>query len=316
MISISHILPLTNPPLGCFHSFPHIIGYDVSGTIEYIDPSVIVSQPHLKIGAKVYSRVPEPCRGTIAEYALSSASATALKPNSLSYAEAASVPLTWLTALQALELADNALNGGLKGKTVFIPGALSGTGSPAIQLAKDVFGAGKVITTVSTPKVSKVQELLGPEVVDQVIDYSRQEPSKIIPTGTVDFFFDTMGQPTEYLHLMRQGGVIVGIAGVPFGSDMKERIPGMPTPLVWVLNTIGAVIKLRAWRYGVQYLRLFMRPSAKGLDQLREWFDAGKLRPVVGRVAKLDDLDKVRAGCQEVLDGKGSIGKFVIEIEP
>ncbi len=54
---------------------------------------------------------------------------------------------------------------------MFVPAGLSGTGSVALQLAKHVYGAAKVIKTVSTSKLSKVGQFLGEGTVDQVIDY-------------------------------------------------------------------------------------------------------------------------------------------------
>lgn len=84
-------------------------------------------------------------------------------PTNLSFAEAASLPLAAITAVQALRKYE----GDLAGKTVFVPAGLGGTGAFACQLAKNVFKAGKVITTVSTAKVGRVAELLGEGVVDQ-----------------------------------------------------------------------------------------------------------------------------------------------------
>jgi len=104
-----------------------------------------------------------------------------LKPRSLSFEEAASIPLAAMTALQALRK----YHGSLAGKTVFVPAGctkpltshvlihmlmiflVSGTGLFACQLAKNVFHAGKVITTVSTAKIPKLKELLGENTVDQ-----------------------------------------------------------------------------------------------------------------------------------------------------
>ena len=114
-----------------------------------------------KPGDEVYFRIPRDCRGSLAEYALSTESTTALKPTSLSFSEAAAFPLAAQTALQSLQRGEEELQGGLKGKTVFIPGGLSGTGSFGVQLAKNVFHAGKVVTTLSTGKIAKVKALLG-----------------------------------------------------------------------------------------------------------------------------------------------------------
>jgi NADPH:quinone reductase-like Zn-dependent oxidoreductase len=104
----------------------------------------------------------------------------AVKPPSLSFAEAASIPLAAMTALQALRR----YNGDLTGKTVLVPAGcalvnspnfmcftnptiVGGTGLFACQLAKHAFKAGKVITTVSTSKIRKVKQLLGDDTVDE-----------------------------------------------------------------------------------------------------------------------------------------------------
>jgi NADPH:quinone reductase-like Zn-dependent oxidoreductase len=115
---------------------------------------------------------------------------------------------------------------------------------------------------------------------------------------------------------MKRGGIIVSISGLVFGPGLKTKVPDMPVMLRWILNAIGMVVTFWTSMSGVKYLPHFMEPSSKDLARLSQWIDDGKLKPVVGRVARLDDLDAVRAGCQEVFDGKGGIGKFVIEIHP
>jgi NADPH:quinone reductase-like Zn-dependent oxidoreductase len=121
--------------------------------------------------------------GAWSEYVKCSERYVALKPKNLSFGDAASLPLAGVTALQVLRKYE----GSLEGKTVFIPAgrelyhelisdlstdvmnssSVSGTGAFACQLAKNIFGAGKVITTVSTSKIAKIPELLGEGVVDQ-----------------------------------------------------------------------------------------------------------------------------------------------------
>src|SRR5277367_5795668 len=115
------------------------MGWDLAGVVTAVGSSV----SNFKPGDEVYSRIPQHLRGSIAEYALSTASTTAIKPKNLSFGEAASMPLAAQTALQALCRGEEETKGGLKGKTIFIPGGLSGTGSFGVQLAKNVFGAGK-----------------------------------------------------------------------------------------------------------------------------------------------------------------------------
>lgn len=262
----------------------------------------------------MFSRVPEHCHGTVSEYTLSTVSATFPIPRTISHIEAASIPLASLTSLQALDRAEAALDGGLKDKTVFIPGGLAGTSSIAIQLAKNVFGVGKVITTVSTAKVSKVEELLGKGVVDQIIDYTKEDPARFIPSGSVDFMFDTMNQTIDCLKTLKKGGVIVTVSSIPFGPDLRKRTPDMPIYIGWLLNFLGGITRFRTWWHGASYSYLFMQPKASDLARLCQYIDQGMLKPVVGRVAKLDNLQEVRTGCQEVYSGKGGIGKFVIEV--
>ncbi|KAI8195844.1 2-methylene-furan-3-one reductase [Colletotrichum sp. SAR 10_65] len=140
-------------------SFPYQIGYDCAGVVTQVGKDV----KGIKVGDEVFSRLPEANRGAWSEYAKCPEHYVALKPKNLSFEDAASLPLAGMTALQTL----SRYQGSLAGKTVFAPAGLSGTGAYACQLAKKVFNAGKVITTVSTSKVDQVPKLLGEGTVDQ-----------------------------------------------------------------------------------------------------------------------------------------------------
>ncbi|UKZ78462.1 hypothetical protein TrVFT333_006202 [Trichoderma virens FT-333] len=118
------------------------------------DTDVGKSVKTLKVGDEVYTRLPEVGRGAWSEYAKCSEEYVALKPKTITFGEAASLPLAAVTALQVLRQ----YKGSLEGKTVFIPAGW------------------KVITTVSTTKIPKVPELLGEGVVDQIIDYTKADP--------------------------------------------------------------------------------------------------------------------------------------------
>ncbi|KAI0167263.1 chaperonin 10-like protein [Pestalotiopsis sp. NC0098] len=287
-------------------TFPYKIGYDVAGVITAVGTAVTT----LKVGDAVYSRVPNQYRGTVAEYALSTEEATALKPEGLGFEDAASIPLAGLTALQAMEYANEHLSGGLEGKTVFIPAGLGGTGSFAVQLARNVFKAARVITTVSTKKMEKAREFLGENV--ELIDYTTEDVAKRIGAGTLDYFFDTMGGTTTYLPVMKSGGVIVSISTIPAGTKMKGHAPDMGFLAEKVLNGADKFYTWRCARAGVHYTYLFMKPSADGLNQYSQYIKDGQVKPLVGKVAILQDIDSVRSGCQEIFDGKGGLGKFVI----
>ncbi|KAF7590655.1 hypothetical protein BBP40_002546 [Aspergillus hancockii] len=315
--------------------FPYKIGYDCAGTVTEIGQSV----DRFKAGDEVYIRLPESHRGAWSEFAVCPEQFIALKPPSLSFESAASIPLAATTALQALRK----YNGDLAGKTVFVPAGLSGTGSYACQLAKHVFKAGKVITTVSTSKMPKVEELLGKGTVDQsknpfyepakalvksfadiilVIDYKTTEPKDAIQHGSVDFLFDTVGLSMEYLCLMRaKTSRIVSISTLPSGNQLQDsalmRLPHHPTiPMAYRLglNVVDATRKLRARRYGVEYSYMFLEPSGKDLDLLREYVEEGKLKTVVGNTVDMSDIEAVRNACQVVYSNQGGLGKVVIKI--
>ncbi|KAH8815150.1 chaperonin 10-like protein [Xylogone sp. PMI_703] len=294
-----------------YSTFPYKIGYDLAGTIVSTGASVTSFKP----GDAVYARIHERYRGSIAEYAVSTESAVALKPPSLSFTEAAAIPLAGLTALQSLDTAARMIEGGtLNGKTIYVPGGLSGTGSFAVQLAKRVFGAKEVITTLSTGKIAKLGELIGPGVVDEIVDYTKENVEQKIGPGRVDVMFDTVTGTLRSIPLMKKNGVIVSVSTVPSGELMMRKAASLNFFLKQLLN--GADWVLRTWTRwkGVQYTYVFMDPSGKDLDRLTKAIEEGRLKPVIGMTAKLEDIEQVKKGCQQVFDGKGGVGKFVIEV--
>lgn len=216
---------------------------------------------------------------------------------------------------------------------------MSGTGLFACQLAKNVFHAGKVITTVSTSKIPQVKELLGENTVDEskclntpllrqklmvfeVIDYTKSDPGKVIQTGSVDFLFDTVGSSMEFLNLMKpQSGCIISVATMPSGTQLQDSsmmdLPHKPTiPFAFktALNLMDCVRKLRARRYGVEYSYMFLASTGQDLDELRTYVEEGRLRTVVGTTAQFSDLKAVQDACQIVYSGKGGLGKVVLKI--
>ncbi|KFA67845.1 hypothetical protein S40285_09033 [Stachybotrys chlorohalonatus IBT 40285] len=195
---------------------------------------------------------------------------------------------------------------------IYIPGGLSGTGSIAVQLAKPVFGVGKVITTLSTEKLAKFDELSAEGTAEQIIDHTKQDPATAIERNSVDFLLDTMIMAMASLNLMKKDSVIVTITGLPFG-DSLAKVP-LPALARGALGCMDAIKEWRASRPGVNIKFLFVEPSAEHLDRLRQWVNEGKLRPAVGRIVEFRRLEDVRGGCTDVFNGKGNVGKFVVEV--
>ncbi|PYJ17761.1 MAG: NADPH:quinone reductase, partial [Verrucomicrobia bacterium] len=169
-------------------AFPIILGGDVAGVVEKIGSKVT----KFKAGDPVYAYVSLDNSGGYAQYALVKEGEAALKPKSLTYVEAAAVPIVALTAWQAL--IDSAKLSA--GQTVLIHGGSGGVGSFAIQIAK-ARGA-KVIATASTAN----QDLLKELGADVAIDYTKQKFEDV--AKDIDVVLDSVGKDT----LARSYGVI------------------------------------------------------------------------------------------------------------
>jgi NADPH:quinone reductase-like Zn-dependent oxidoreductase len=234
-------------------------------------------------------------------------------PEGLSFEEAASLPSVAHTVICTLLRAEKEVPGGLNGKTVLVPAGLGGCGSAALMLLKSVYGAGKVITTVSTKKVGLVKEMLGEGVVDQVIDYTKQNVVKEIGVGTVDFMFDTAMTCFPYIAVLKPGaGLVLSITGKS-GETIKKDLPDVPWLLEKLMDAHDAMQKWRAWRYGVRYDHVWVHMGHA--EQITKWAEEGKLKAVIGKTANLSDLETVRAMYEIVAQRKGSVGKYVITID-
>lgn len=166
---------------------PAILGCDFAGTVEAVGSGVIGFQ----IGDAVYG-----CAGgvkghggSLAEYIAADARLIAHKPTSLSFREAAALPLVSITAWDAMERA------GVKaGDHVLIHGGTGGVGHVAIQFAKQL-GA-KVAVTVSEGEAASIARGLG---ADDTIDYRSEEVADYVQRLTggqgFDVVFDTVGGP-------------------------------------------------------------------------------------------------------------------------
>nr|GMD58106.1 2-methylene-furan-3-one reductase-like [Ipomoea batatas] len=146
--------------LGLFRStdapFPIVPGYDVAGVVVKVGSQVT----KFKLGDEVYGNINEnpidhPRQfGSLAEYTAVEENLLALKPNNLSFPEAASLPLAIETAYGGLEQA-----GISAGKSILVLGGAGGVGSLVIQVAKHVFGASEIAATSSAKKFELLKRL-------------------------------------------------------------------------------------------------------------------------------------------------------------
>ena len=161
-------------------TLPFIPGYDIAGVVEKTGAKIT----KFKAGDQVYAYLELKDGGGYAEYAVATEVEAAAKPKSISFTEAAGVPVVALTAWQAL--IDKAKLSA--GQTVLIHGGSGGVGSFAIQIAK-ARGA-KVIATAST----RNQDLLKQLGADVEVDYTQQKFEDV--AKDVDVVLDSVGKDT------------------------------------------------------------------------------------------------------------------------
>ena len=163
------------------HTFPLVLGWDVSGVVEKVGPDT----KRLHIGDEVFSKPDITRDGAYAEFIVIKESEVALKPVSIDHVHAAALPLAGLTAWQALfETA------GLEaGQRILIHAAAGGVGNIAVQLAK--WKGAHVIGTSS----AKNHDFLRRLGVDQVVDHETERFETVV--APVDVVLDTIGGDTQ-----------------------------------------------------------------------------------------------------------------------
>ena len=240
--------PTFHTPEGGSRPFPVILGHEFSGVVAAIGPACAGVQ----IGDPVYGLNDWFSDGAQAEYCLTVPGNLAPKPVSLDHTLAAAVPISALTAWQALvdrvQLSE--------GQRVLIHGAAGGVGSFAVQLAR--YKGAHVIATASAANADFVTAL----GADEVIDY-RQTPFETV-VRDVDVVLDTVGGDTRDRSwgVLRKGGRLVTIA-----AD-AERF-SQP--------------RVRAAFFIVE-------PNRVQLLEISRLIDAGVMRPVVGEVFPMEQF--------------------------
>ena len=259
--------------LGLLRPKHQILGVDVAGQVEAVGPGVTRFQP----GDEVYANLLDHGYGGFADYVAVPVEVMALKPASLSFEEAAAVPMAAVTALQGL-----GHHGELQpGQTVLVNGATGGVGSFAVQLAK---AAGAEVTAVtSTPNLELVRSL----GADQVVDYTSTD----FAAGgrRYDRILDTVGNRS--VHDLRRALAAGGKAAVTGFTSVRGLL----------------AVSLRG---GKDVAQVQAHVTAKDLEQLSELVEAGKLRPRIDRRYRFADLPAAIAYLEQ---GRAK-SKVVVEV--
>ncbi|KAK9711143.1 hypothetical protein K7432_008008 [Basidiobolus ranarum] len=295
--------------------FPGKLGYDVSGEVVAVGSEV----ERFKIGDLVYGRVQSHQVGTLAEYCVASEFTLSKKLETMSHVEAASYPLVFLTALQALITAgldaENVANN--KDKKVFITSGLGGVGYHAVLLAKNFFKVTTIATTVSTGKLKRARETFGEDTV--LIDYKTQEITKEL--HDYDVLFDTVGTDLlSNMHVLKRGSGCVSIASTPTGTALINAFqsPDASSGLgSWavknLVNLVASPYCLQAWRLGINYEYIFMKPNGSQLENiLNLLFSEGNMPANIDKVYGWSEKE-CKEAYKHLVDGHSS-GKVVIKV--
>ena len=258
---------------GAMRRLGMVPGVDVSGTIDTLGEGVTgwkVGDPVLGFARR---------SGSYAEYAVIPITSLAHKPRSMTFEEAAGLPVAGETAYRALHEAGEIA----RGQTVLIHGAAGGVGSAAVQIAR---AAGARVIGTASPNNHEFLRSIG---VEQVIDYRSQRFEDLVKN--VDLVLNTADANTNArsIGVVREGGVLVSIIG-PANSDAC------------------AAAKIRCARPD----RDNGAPTAELLARVVELAEAGKFKVFVDETYSLEDAskawDKNRAGHAR--------GKLIIQVSP
>ncbi len=249
---------------------PIVPSFEVSGTVERVAAGV----SDVKKGDAIYGLLSFWRDGAAAEYVAVRAADLAPKPASLDHVHAAAVPLSGLTAWQALF--DHARVA--KGDRVLVHGAAGGVGTFAIQFAH--WHGAHVIGTASKRNAEFLTDL----GADEVLDYASV---RFEDAGRgVDAVIDTVGGETldRSWGVPRPGGVVVTVAG-----DVAEAV---------------------AAKHGVRGVSMLVQPNRSQLTQIAGLIDAGTIRPIVEAVLP---LPRAREAYERGLRGHNR-GKLVLQV--
>jgi NADPH:quinone reductase-like Zn-dependent oxidoreductase len=250
-------------------------GLSLAGVVESVGAGVTTLRP----GEEVYGEG----KGACAEFVLGTEKTLVAKPAGLTFAQAAAIPTSALTAQHGLRDAAKVT----PGMRVLINGASGGIGIYAVQIAK-ALGA-EVTGVCSTANVQMVKKL----GADHVIDYTTE--SFVDRAETWDLIFDNVGNHsfTELRRVLSPKGAVIPNSGT---VGMGSMLGGMVRSLFTAQKDI----------------RFINTPNREDLLALTELIDAGKLTTVIDRTYRLEQTPEAMT----YVGSRHVRGKVVILVTP
>ncbi len=247
--------------------FPYVPGADLAGVVEEIGSGVTEFQ----VGQEVFGRSSQ---GSYTQYGLATATSLTLKPKSLSFDEAATIPVGATTAWQGLFD-----HGNLQaGQRVLVLGGAGGVGLFAVQFAR--WKGAHVISTASTRNVDFVRSL-GAETV---VDYTKTSIADEV--HDVDLVLDTVGGAAlnSVWPTLKRGGTLISIAGQPDEAKAKQ-------------------LDVHAGRFSAQV-------SSELLSKFAQLIEEGHVKTIVGTTFPLSEATQA----QELSQSGHGRGRIVLQV--
>ncbi|EMD00081.1 hypothetical protein BAUCODRAFT_30533 [Baudoinia panamericana UAMH 10762] len=280
-------------------SLPQIIGFDGAGIVEELGDEV----EDFSRGDDVYYAGSPIRHGSNAEYQLVDCRSVAHKPKSLNYVQAAAMPLTWITAWEAL-VERIEIHEGEKAGILIINGS-GGVGSVASQIARSVLKLPVVVTTTSREETTAFSREMGAthtvnhreDVVKQIQDLQLPVPIKYV--------FITHTPAAKYI---KDAAAICAPFGKVCNIVQDKEIPMYGTE--WMAKSLTYVWELLGTK---PYYHVDVDSHGKMLKQLAQWLDDGTVKCHMQQMLPLT-LSGIREA-HEQLESSGVIGKIALSVE-
>ena len=272
------------------YQMPLTLGNECSGIVEQVGSKV----EKFKKGDRVYTRLPINKIGAFAEYVAVEQDAVAKMPEEYDFNTAAAIPLTGLTAYQAIVEELEAK----PGQTILIPGGSGSFGQMAVPIAK-ALGL-RVIVTGN----ARAKEKFLAMGVDRYLDYRTDNYWEVL--SDMDHVIDTLG-PAEFEHelaVLKKGGRLVSLRTGPNKAfALRHQFSGLKKQM---FTLAGSKLDKAARKQDKEYRFLFVRSNGTQLQKITEIVEKQQIKPAVdSRVFSLDQTNEaLRLVAKGQLNGK------------
>ena len=272
------------------YSMPLTLGNECSGIVEQVGSKV----EGFQTGDLVYTRLPLDKIGAFAEYVAVDQKEIAKMPDGYDFTTAAAIPLTGLTAYQAITEELEAK----PGQPILIPGGSGSFGQMAVPIAK-ALGLHVIVTGNE-----RAREQFLSMGVDRYMDYKQDNYWEQL--SEIDHVIDTLG-PDEFEHelsVLKKGGRLVSLRTGPNKAFAeRKQFSGMKKQL---FALAGNKYDKAAKKQGKEYRFVFVRSDGAQLQKITEIVEKQQIKPAVdSRIFSLDQAnDALRLVAQGSLNGK------------